>query len=118
MEPAGLHDACFLPRASHCTGEVLIHEMAWTSRGLDERELWFVNTRFSCLCTLARSFSFVPRWRPPFITAQAPEDRCHLNGLGLADGQARTPSPCRRYFPDDARLASCSLDWFSTSVAR
>jgi len=27
--------------------------------------------------------SFVPRWRPPFVTALAPEDRCHLNGLGL-----------------------------------
>src|SRR5262249_36868507 len=31
----------------------------------------------------------VPRWRPPFITALAPEDRCHLNGLGLVDGQVR-----------------------------
>ena len=47
-------------------------------------ELWFVNTRFSCLCTLSDIHSFVPRWRPPFITALAPEDRCHLNGLGLA----------------------------------
>jgi uncharacterized protein (TIGR03032 family) len=29
----------------------------------------------------------VPRWRPPFITALAPEDRCHLNGLALSEGQ-------------------------------
>jgi len=43
--------------------------------------LWFVNTRFSCLCTLDGVHSFVPRWRPPFVSALAPEDRCHLNGL-------------------------------------
>jgi uncharacterized protein (TIGR03032 family) len=91
LEPAGKHDACFLPRCSHATGEVLIHEMAWV-RGAgqeEEPELWFVNTRFSCLCILDRVHSFVPRWRPPFITALAPEDRCHLNGLGLVSGQVR-----------------------------
>jgi uncharacterized protein (TIGR03032 family) len=29
LEPAGTHDACFLPRFGHATGEVLIHEMVW-----------------------------------------------------------------------------------------
>ncbi len=66
------------------TGDVQIHEMAWAGN-----ELWFVNTRFSCLCTRGDSCSFVPRWRPPFITSLAPEDRCHLNGLGVVDGQPR-----------------------------
>ena len=33
-----------------------------------------------------RRHSFVPRWRPPFVTALAAEDRCHLNGLAMADG--------------------------------
>jgi uncharacterized protein (TIGR03032 family) len=28
----------------------------------------------------------MPRWRPPFVSALAPEDRCHLNGLALVDG--------------------------------
>jgi uncharacterized protein (TIGR03032 family) len=82
LEPAGRHDACFLPRAAHVTGDILVHEMAW-GRG----ELWVVNTRFSCLCTLDGEHSFVPRWRPPFISALAAEDRCHLNGMGLADGR-------------------------------
>ena len=50
LEPAGTHDACFLPRTSHVTGNVQIHEMAYGAGG----ELWFVNTRFSCLCTLDR----------------------------------------------------------------
>ena len=31
----------------------------------------------------------MPRWRPPFISALAPEDRCHLNGLALVDGEPR-----------------------------
>jgi uncharacterized protein (TIGR03032 family) len=91
LEPAGKHDACFLPRSGHATGEVLIHEMAWVQgrNPEDEHDLWFVNTRFSCLCTLDRLYSFVPRWRPGFISALAPEDRCHLNGLGLVDGHVR-----------------------------
>ena len=84
LEPIGRHDACYLPRSSHVTGDVQIHEMAW---GGDE--LWFVNTRFSCLCTRSAIHNFVPRWRPPFVSALAPEDRCHLNGLGLRDGQPR-----------------------------
>ena len=83
LEPEGRHDACFLPRAGHCTGDVQIHEMAWGPA----IELWFVNTRFSCLCTLDRIHSFVPRWRPPFITELAPEDRCHLNGMCLVEGR-------------------------------
>jgi uncharacterized protein (TIGR03032 family) len=84
VEPAGRHDACFLPRLLHVTGNVQIHEMAWVGD-----ELWFVNTRFSCLCTRDLQHSFVPQWRPPFVTALAPQDRCHLNGLGLVDGQIR-----------------------------
>jgi uncharacterized protein (TIGR03032 family) len=82
IEPAGAHDACYLPRSSHVTGDIGIHEMAWAGD-----ELWLVSTRFSCLCTLDPDYSFVPRWRPPFITALAAEDRCHLNGLAIVDGQ-------------------------------
>jgi uncharacterized protein (TIGR03032 family) len=81
IEPAGRHDACFLTRSSHFTGEVQGHEMAWAGE-----ELWLVNTVFGCLCTLDGRHSFVPRWRPPFISALAAEDRCHLNGLAMANG--------------------------------
>ena len=84
VEPAGHHDACFLPRSCHMTGDIGVHELAWVGE-----ELWVVNTRFSCLCTLHPDFSFVPRWRPPFITALAAEDRCHLNGLAVADGRPK-----------------------------
>jgi hypothetical protein len=78
IEPAGQHDACFLPRSSHVTGDIRVHELAWA-----DDELWVVNTRFSCLCTLHADYSFVPRWRPPFVSELAAEDRCHLNGLAL-----------------------------------
>jgi uncharacterized protein (TIGR03032 family) len=84
VEPAGRHDACFVPRSCHVTGDIGVHELAWTSD-----ELWMVNTRFSCLCTLHPDYSFVPRWRPPFITALAAEDRCHLNGLAIVDGSPK-----------------------------
>jgi uncharacterized protein (TIGR03032 family) len=85
LAPPGRHDACFLPRSSHVTGNVQIHEMAWGADG----ELWVVNTRFSCLCTIDKSASFTPRWRPPFVSALEPNDRCHLNGLGMVDGRPR-----------------------------
>ena len=83
-EPIGRHDGCFLARSSHFTGDIQIHEMAWS-----ENQLWIVNTAFSCLCTLDDHHSFVPRWRPPFITGLAAEDRCHLNGLAMADGRPK-----------------------------
>jgi uncharacterized protein (TIGR03032 family) len=84
VEPAGRYDACYLTRSSHFTGEVQVHELAWGSD-----ELWLVNTAFGCLCTLDGLHSFVPRWRPPFISSLAAEDRCHLNGLAMAEGKPK-----------------------------
>jgi uncharacterized protein (TIGR03032 family) len=78
----GRHDGCFVPRSIRYTGDILVHELAWSAD-----ELWLVNTRFSCLAALDGEHSFVPRWRPPFVSALAPEDRCHLNGLGLRAGR-------------------------------
>lgn len=78
LEPISKHDACYLPRRTHITGDIDIHEMAYAND-----ELWFINTRFSCLCTLDKINSFVPRWRPNFINAYDLSDRCHLNGLSI-----------------------------------
>ena len=82
------HDACFLPRVTHWTGDIQIHEMAWVGQGT-EAELWFVNTRFSCLCKRSGLYNFQPIWRPSFIKNFMPGDCCHLNGLGLRDGSPR-----------------------------
>jgi uncharacterized protein (TIGR03032 family) len=81
VEPAGRHDACFLTRTAPFTGEVQAHELAWAAE-----ELWLVNTAFGCLCTLDGRHSFVPRWRPTFVSGLAAEDRCHLNGLAMENG--------------------------------
>jgi uncharacterized protein (TIGR03032 family) len=85
LEPPDKHDACYVPRRLHVTGDIDIHEMAYDQH----YDLWVINTRFCCLCTLDADHSFSPRWRPPFVTALAPEDRCHLNGLGMVDGRPK-----------------------------
>jgi len=82
------YDACYLPRSTHVTGNIDAHEMAWDA-GSDDDELWIVNTSFSCLCTLDPKFSFVPRWRPPFVSELSRGDRCHLNGLAMENGKPR-----------------------------
>ena len=82
LEPAGRHDACYLPRNRHVTGDIAVHELAFAGG-----ELWLVATAFSCLATLDGAHSFVPRWTPPFISSLAAEDRCHLNGLAVRDGR-------------------------------
>jgi uncharacterized protein (TIGR03032 family) len=84
LEPAGKHDACFLPRSAHVTGDVQIHEMAYVND-----QVVFVNTRFSCLATQDPDHSFAPIWRPKFISQLTPDDRCHLNGLGLVNGRPK-----------------------------
>lgn len=82
LDPPGKYDACYLPRQIHVTGDIDIHEMAYDGGG----QLWLVNTRFCTLCVLDPDHSFDPRWRPHFVSALAPEDRCHLNGLCMING--------------------------------
>ncbi len=76
------HDRLYVPRVAHTTGDLDVHDLTVTSAG----QVVFVNTLFSCLATLSDHASFVPLWRPPFISRLAAEDRCHLNGLALEHG--------------------------------
>lgn len=90
VKPEGKHDSAWLPRRENVTGNVLIHEMAWVHENEGSPpELWFVNTAFSCLATRSNEYSFEPRWRPKFVSALAPGDRCHLNGLAEVDGRVK-----------------------------
>jgi uncharacterized protein (TIGR03032 family) len=84
-EAPGGYDALYLPRVMYRTCDLLVHDVAFG----EDNCLWIVNTRFSCLATLSRRFSFEPRWHPPFITELTPEDRCHLNGIVLQAGQPK-----------------------------
>ena len=74
-------DAFYVPHKDTHTGRLDIHEMSFL-----EDELHFINTRFSCLCTMGDGLSFKPLWRPPTVTALTAWDTCHLNGLGVRDG--------------------------------
>lgn len=78
-------DRLYVPRNAQTTGDLDIHEIA-----IDGNDrIVFVNTKYSCLATFDPVHSFKPLWKPSFITKLAPEDRCHLNGLAMRDGQPR-----------------------------
>lgn len=79
------HDALFTPRVGWVTGDLDVHDMGLLSDGRPV----FANTLFSCVATVSDTHSFVPLWKPPFISRLAAEDRCHLNGLAVADGLPR-----------------------------
>lgn len=81
-EKTGHYEALYVPQASYHTGMADIHEIEWGNEGL-----WAVNTAFSCLCLMDEKYSFVPQWKPSFISELLPEDRCHLNGLAMKDGE-------------------------------
>ncbi|MBK7824901.1 TIGR03032 family protein [Nannocystis sp.] len=76
------HDRLYIPRVAYTTGDLDVHDLAVTR----DHQVVFVNTLFSCVATLSERASFVPLWRPPFISRLAAEDRCHLNGLALEHG--------------------------------
>lgn len=78
----GKYDALYVPRLTHHTGGLDIHDLNFGQNGL----LYAVNTRFSCLVKLDDQFNFTPYWKPNFISRLASDDRCHLNGMAMQDG--------------------------------
>lgn len=83
-------DRLYVPSLSHTTGDLNVHDVVLDGSG----RLLFVNTDFSCLAVLRAGYSFEPVWRPPFIGKLAAEDRCHLNGLAMIEGQAAYVTAC------------------------
>lgn len=75
-------DALYVPHQSWITGDLDVHDIGFGGDGLPV----FANTLFNCLATVSPGHSFRPVWQPPFISRLAAEDRCHLNGMALADG--------------------------------
>ncbi|GAA3730015.1 uncharacterized protein (TIGR03032 family) [Sphingorhabdus rigui] len=76
-------DACYVARETHFTGELDAHDIGI---GRDGQPI-FVNTRYNCLATTDPRHSFRELWRPSFISALVDEDRCHLNGLAMDNGE-------------------------------
>ncbi len=84
------YDKLYVPRIGYTTGDINTHDLI-----VDKSQNWvFVNTQFSCLATRDRDYSFRPIWQPPFISSLAAEDRCHLNGLAMVDGEPAYVTAC------------------------
>jgi len=79
------YDAVYAPHASWVTGDLDVHDVGF---GADGRPV-FVNTLFACIAAVSDGHSFRPLWKPGFISRLAAEDRCHLNGLAMANGKPR-----------------------------
>ena len=81
----GQFDKCYVPRNAQTIGDLDIHELGIRKNG----KVVFVNTKYSCLAELSQTHSFKAVWKPTFISKLAPEDRCHLNGLAMVDGEPK-----------------------------
>ena len=77
------YDRLFVPQVGWTTGDVDVHDIGIDGNG----QPVFVNTLFSCLARPCETASFEVVWQPPFIGRLAPEDRCHLNGLAMVEGE-------------------------------
>ena len=104
LQPGQVHndyDCLYVPQVGYITGDLDIHDLVMgkvpsqvdpQASVFDEPKPLspiFINTLFSCIATISETHSFIPLWKPPFISRLAAEDRCHLNGLALMDGEAR-----------------------------
>ena len=80
----GKIDSIYVFRGAYNTGFLDIHDITYA-----KKELWGINTLFSCLCTFDLESNFTKRWSPYFIDKLVPEDRCHLNGLAMKNGKPK-----------------------------
>jgi len=90
-------DRLYCPRVGFMTDDAPAHEIALDTNG----RAIFVNARFSCLASPDMRASFRPVWKPGFISALRPENRCHLTGVALEYGAARFVTA---YAQSDERL--------------
>ncbi len=120
LEPGQLaagHDRLYVPQVGYVTGDLDIHDVSVESDG----RVVFVNTLFGCLATLSETHSFVPLWKPPFLSRIAAEDRCHLNGLAVEDGKAKyvtstSQSDIADGWRDRRRDGGCVVDVESNEI--
>lgn len=89
-------ERCYVPKSIHFTGHLDTHEIAVDQNG----QLLLVSSQYSAVVSLSSTHSARVVWNPDFISALKAEDRCHLNGLCLQNGElkyvtlfARTDQP-------------------------
>ena len=135
------YDVVYVPQVGYITGDLDVHDVVVSEQwGIEKSSLTphsgagtgalpllptprliFVNTLFSCLATISEKYSFMPLWQPPFISKLAAEDRCHLNGLALRDGQpgymtAVSQSDVADGWRDRRRDGGCVIDINSNEI--
>lgn len=89
------YDGVFMPRMGVLLGPCDTHDLlGGVTHNKRSYELLFVNTSFSCIASIDPQHNFVPVWKPSFISALSPEDRCHLNGMGARDGRLAYVTAC------------------------
>lgn len=90
--------AVYMPRKGYFLGACDTHDIIPDAiiGGL-RYELTFVNTLYSCIAAIDGHFGFRPLWKPSFVTALSPEDRCHLNGMGTRDGEIAYVTLCGEF---------------------
>ncbi|MBL6671013.1 MAG: TIGR03032 family protein [Flavobacteriaceae bacterium] len=72
------YDSFYVPRMNYVSGHLDLHDLHMHSKGI-----FGVNTQFNCISAFSIEHHFTPIWRPSFIDAIVPEDRCHLNGMAV-----------------------------------
>ncbi len=79
-----VYDSLYMPRNTFHIGPLDIHDLSWGDHGL-----YAVNTLFSCIISIDDHYNFTPYWIPPFVSDLKSEDKCHLNGMVMADGKPK-----------------------------
>ncbi len=89
LDPGKMYDdwdKIFLPRHCHVTGKVDTHDLNYDRNG----KLIAAITKYNCLAYIEEHGCFSPMWTPSFIEGEEleGEDRCHLNGFCMENGEA------------------------------
>jgi uncharacterized protein (TIGR03032 family) len=78
-------DGYYIPRQTQIIGDIDCHDIVVDKN----KEVYYVSALFGCVCKNSNVNAFEVFWRPPWLTKTAAEDRCHLNGLCVRDGEPR-----------------------------
>lgn len=110
-------DKLYVPRIGHTTGDLDIHDLAVDTTG----KVIFISSLLNCLATVSQYNSCTPLWKPPFISKIVNEDRCHLNGLAMVEGQPRyvtavSQSDVVDGWRDKRREGGCIIDVSTNEV--
>jgi uncharacterized protein (TIGR03032 family) len=111
------YDKLYIPRVGYTTGDLDIHDLVVDRTG----RLLFISTLLNCLATVSDRHSCTPLWQPPFISKLINEDRCHLNGLAMLDGEPRYVTACSQSdmidgWRDKRKSGGCVIDLQSNNI--